>query len=530
MLNLKVQLEKHNNIFLTNNEFKKVINHLNKGSVFEKAKTLRDKMQLTKDNGESIYLEFIQQEHWCQNRFQVTRQVTMEGSYKNKYDVTILVNELPLVQIELKRRGLGLKEAFNQTNRYQRHSYGAGVGLFQYIQIFIISNGENTKYYANNRKESYKQTFYWSDKQNKPIRQLSDFTQEFLEPCHMSKMVTKYIVLNEALKMLMVLRPYQYYAVEAIVERVKNSHKNGYIWHTTGSGKTLTSFKASQILKNIPKVNRVVFVVDRKDLDYQTQKEFDAFSKGSVDATEDSRTELDIEVEDTCNELVEGIDKKELLESDDRLEKIVDYIIAHHDRKTHSKQFTAMLCVSSVDCLIKYYELFKKKNHNLNIATIFSYTANEDDKDANGMIEEEELAIADKPSGKGINKHTRDKLEDFIGDYNKMFNAKFTTKDSQSFYNYYNDISKKVKNRQIDILLVVNMFLTGFDSKTLNTLYADKNLKYHGLILMISPKPLKSTGAKKKSKQLRRFVSRRIWCLINSGKYWIITFSPSVNH
>ncbi|MCF8363148.1 MAG: hypothetical protein K9G70_11050 [Prolixibacteraceae bacterium] len=182
LLNLKGQLEKHNKITLNDNEFKRVINHLNKGNVFEKAKTLRDKMQLTKDDGESIYIEFIQQEHWCQNQFQVTNQVNMEGTYKNRYDVTILVNGLPLVQIELKRRGLGLKEAFNQTNRYQKHSYGAGAGLFQYIQLFVISNGENTKYFANNKRESFKQTFYWSDKNNQTIRQLSEFTQEFLEP------------------------------------------------------------------------------------------------------------------------------------------------------------------------------------------------------------------------------------------------------------------------------------------------------------------------------------------------------------
>jgi type I restriction enzyme R subunit len=616
LLNLKSQLEKHNKITLNDNEFKRVINHLNKGNVFEKAKTLRDKMQLTKDDGESIYIEFIQQEHWCQNQFQVTNQVNMEGTYKNRYDVTILVNGLPLVQIELKRRGLGLKEAFNQTNRYQKHSYGAGAGLFQYIQLFVISNGENTKYFANNKRESFKQTFYWSDKNNQTIRQLSEFTREFLEPCHMSKMVTKYVVLNEAFKVLMVLRPYQYFAVEAIIDRVKNTRKNGYIWHTTGSGKTLTSFKASQILKNIPKVDRVMFVVDRKDLDYQTQKEFDAFSKGSVDATDntnmlvrqfedntqlivttiqklnnainsrykgrmeahkneriififdechrsqfgethsriksfftnaqmfgftgtpifadnavknalgkrttkelfdeclhkyvitdairdenvlkfsieyvgkyhqkdDAKTELDIEVED--------IDTKELLESDERLDKIADYIIANHNRKTHGKDFTAMFCVSSVDMLIRYYELFKQKHvegkHNLNIATIFSYTANEDDKDANGMIEEEELSIAAEPKVMYLtkeHKHTRDKLEEFIGDYNQAYNTKFTTKDSQSFYNYYNDIARKVKSREIDILLVVNMFLTGFDSKTLSTLYVDKNLKYHGLIQAFS--------------------------------------------
>ena len=614
LANLKAQLEKHNNIRLSDKEFAQVINHLNKGNVFEKAKILRDKMQYNKDNGEKAYLEFINQEHWCQNQYQVTQQVTMEGSYKNRYDVTLLINGLPLVQMELKRRGLELKEAFNQVNRYQRHSYWGASGLFQYIQVFVISNGVNTKYYANNRHQSFKQTFYWSDVNNKTITRLEPFSREFLEPCHISKIITKYIVLNEARKILMVLRPYQFYATEAIIERVKTTTKNGYIWHTTGSGKTLTSFKASQVLMKLPQVHKVVFVVDRKDLDYQTVKEFDSFSKGSVDASDntrtlvkqfadntqlivttiqklntaiknkrylekmeplrdkrmififdechrsqfgetharikdffqnsqmfgftgtpifaenavrnelgkrttkelfhdclhkyvitdairdenvlkfsieyvgryrekaDSRNEIDIEVED--------IDTKELLDSPQRLEKIVDYIIANHDRKTHSKLFTAMFCVSSVETLIKYYDLFKaKKNeggHHLKLATIFSYVANEDDKDATGFIPEE-LSIAREPEVLyGLHKHNREKLDEFITDYNEQFNTKFSTKNSQSFYNYYNDIAKKVKNREVDILLVVNMFLTGFDSPALNSLYVDKSLKYHGLIQAFS--------------------------------------------
>jgi len=261
LLNLKQQIERHNQVQLTDKEFFQVLNHLDKGNVFEKARILRDRMQLTKENGESVYLEFINQDQWCKNTFQVTRQVTIEGKYKNRYDVTILINGLPLVQIELKRRGLELKEAFNQVNRYQRHSFAASHGLFQYVQIFVISNGVNTKYYANNRHQSFKQTFFWSDEENKIITQLEAFTNEFLEPCHMAKMITKYIVLNETYKILMVLRPYQYYAAEAIIERVKNTNKNAYIWHTTGSGKTLTSFKASQVIMNLPQVHKVVFVV-----------------------------------------------------------------------------------------------------------------------------------------------------------------------------------------------------------------------------------------------------------------------------
>jgi len=608
--NLKQQLEKHNNIQFSKAEFEKVLNILSKGSVFDKAKTLREKQHLVRDNGDNLYFEFINSEHWCQNQFQVTHQITVEGTYKNRYDVTLLINGLPLVQIELKRRGLELKEAFNQINRYQRHSFGANSALFQYLQIFVISNGVNTKYYANNRHQSFKQTFYWTDKENKRLTNiLNGFTSEFLEPCHISKMICKYIVLNETNKILMVLRPYQFYAVESLIARVKNSNKNGYIWHTTGSGKTLTSFKASQILMNLPQVKKVVFVVDRKDLDYQTNKEFNSFSKGCIDGTDNTKqlvqqfsddtklivttiqklntaiskkqylskmeklqderivfifdechrsqfgethnrikaffnniqlfgftgtpifadnavknelgkrtttelfgeclhkyvitdaikdenvlkfsveyvgrykrketaTEIDIEVED--------IDTKELMESPKRLEKITDYIIANHNRKTHNRDFTAMFCVSSVETLIKYYDIFQRKkeegNHNIRIATIFSYATNEDDADANGFLPEE-LSVVEEPRALyGLQAHSREKLDEFIGHYNQMFETKFSTKDSESFYNYYNDISKKVKERKIDILLVVNMFLTGFDSQTLNTMYVDKNLKYHGLI------------------------------------------------
>jgi type I restriction enzyme, R subunit len=464
----------------------------------------------------------------------------------------------------------------------------------------------NTKYYANNRKQSFKQTFFWADETNANITKLESFADAFLEPCHIAKMITRYIVLNETDKMLMALRPYQYYATEAIIDRVKNTDKNGYIWHTTGSGKTLTSFKTSQILTRMPEVDKVVFVVDRKDLDYQTTKEFNSFSKGSIDGTDNTgalvkqllgepklivttiqklntaiskdrylaemvpiqgkkiififdechrsqfgdthkrivkfftnkqmfgftgtpilaennnggkttkdlfedclhkyvitdairdenvlrfsveyvgkykqkdgvNTNLDIEVED--------IDTKELLEDPKRLGKITDYIIAQHNIKTHNRYFTGMFCVNSVETLIKYYELFRdRKNaglHDLRIATIFSYGANEDDKDANGIIDDINLDI---PANE-VNTYSRDKLEEFIGDYNTMYGTAFSTKDSTLFYNYYNDIAKKVKERQIDILLVVNMFLTGFDSKTLNTLYVDKNLKYHGLVQAFS--------------------------------------------
>jgi type I restriction enzyme R subunit len=619
LANLKTQLEKHNGIKFTQKEFERVLNILSKGNVFDKAKTLREKQHIVKDNGESQYFDFIEQENWCLNQFQVTNQVSQEGSYKNRYDVTILINGLPLVQIELKRRGIELKEAFNQINRYQRHSFGTSIGLFQFVQIFIISNGVNTKYYANNKYQSFKQTFFWSHTDNRTITQLEQFTFGFLDTCHVSKMICKYIVLSEANKILMVLRPYQYYAVEALIDRVKNTNKNGYIWHTTGSGKTLTSFKASQILMNLPQVKKVVFVVDRKDLDYQTTKEFNSFSKGSIDGTNNTQalvkqfsddtklivttiqklnsaisknqylsrmeklkeerivfifdechrsqfgethkkirsffnniqlfgftgtpiftdnavqnelgkhtttelfgdclhkyvitdaikdenvlkfsveyvgryrrketaTEIDIEVED--------IDVKELMESPLRLGKITDYILANHSRKTYNGAFTAMFCVSSIETLIKYYELFKAKKeagkHDLRVVTIFSYAANEDDKDANGSIPEELSVVEDTPRALwGLQAHSREKLDEYIVHYNQMFGTSFSTKDSESFYNYYNDISKRIKDREridaqdkdrIDILLVVNMFLTGFDVKKVNTMYVDKNLKYHGLI------------------------------------------------
>jgi type I restriction enzyme R subunit len=288
LANLKAQTERHNKTTLDDVEFTRILNYLNKGNVFEKAKTLRDKYALTRADGTTKYIEFIDSEHWCQNLFQVTHQVTIEGSYTNRYDVTILINGLPLVQIELKRRGLELKEAFNQTLRYKRHSYGAKSALFNYIQIFVISNGVNTKYYANTKLEAmnFKQVFFWADRENNNITNLNEFTDVFLEPCHISKMICKYVVLAEVTKSLMILRPYQYHATEAIIDRVVNTNKNGYIWHTTGSGKTLTSFKTAQILMKLPNVHKVVFVVDRKDLDYQTNKEFNSFSAGSVDGTD----------------------------------------------------------------------------------------------------------------------------------------------------------------------------------------------------------------------------------------------------
>ena len=615
LANFKHQLEIHNNIKLSDNEFEIVLNRLNTGDVFERAGILRDKpFPIKRDNGEVVRIRFINSDDWCLNEFQVTNQISIQGKRKNRYDVTILINGLPLVQIELKRRGAELKVAFHQINRYQHDSYDAGAGLFQYVQLFIISNGVNTKYFSNNKQQSFQQTFFWTDKLNNRLSDLHEFSAEFLKPCHVAKMITHYMVLTQE-RIIKVLRPYQFYATEALVDTVKNSSDNAYIWHTTGSGKTLTSFKASQIIRDMPKVHKVVFVVDRKDLDFQTAREFNGFAEGSVDATtnthnlikqlNDDGTKLILTtiqklnnaimkehylskvthlkdkkfvfIFDEChrsqfgdthqniknffsnaqmfgftgtpiladnasgnktteslfgkclhkyvivdaikdenvlrfaaeyvgkytrknsaNELdiatdvdikVEAIDTKALLDSQPRLEKITDYILLHHAHKTKTPDFTAMFCVSSVQTLIKYYELFKQKQLDavkpLKIATIFSYAANEEDPNANsltsGLIPEESPI----PEG-AINPYSRDKLDEFIDDYNLMFGTKYSTKDSQTYYNYYQDIAQRVRKGEIDILLVVNMFLTGFDSPRLNTLYVDKNLKFHGLIQAFS--------------------------------------------
>jgi type I restriction enzyme R subunit len=615
LVNLKKQLEKHNNKVFSDSDFKQILNHLSKSNnIFEKGLLLRDKFAFKNDNNELVYVEFINMDFWCQNEYQVTNQITVEGTYKNRYDVTILINGLPLVQIELKKTGIELKEAYNQINRYQKHSFSSNTGLFNFVQLFVISNGVNTKYFSNfgNKKPDFKQTFYWTDDNNKRISKLEDFANTFLEKCHLSKMITKYIVLHDTDKMLMVLRPYQFFAVERIIDKVKNSNHNGYIWHTTGSGKTLTSFKASQILSQLPKVDKVVFCVDRQDLDYQTAKEFNAFKPDCIDPTKntknlvrqfnDSNNKLIVttiqklynaitkehhlktmndlkdkkivfifdechrsqfgdthkkithyfnnyqmfgftgtpifadnaiskskenqttaslfgtrlhqyvitdaikdenvlrfsveyvgkyrEKENSQNEIdieVEAIDTKELMESPQRIEKIANYIIQQHPIKTQNKTFTAMFCLSSVEVLIKYYDLFQKLKqegkHNLQLATIFSFGANDDMiNDIEDFDSKDFNQVAESTDNEYNVQHKRDKLERYIAQYNTDFGTKYHTKDSEVYYNYYKDIAQRVKNKQIDILFVVNMFLTGFDSKTLNTLYVDKNLKHHGLI------------------------------------------------
>ena len=596
-VNLKSQLEIFNKTTFSDSEFEKIKNHLNKGDRFQKAKTLRDRFVLTRDNNKEEWIRFFNTDQWCQNEYQVTNQITQVGTYENRYDITLLINGLPLVQIELKRRGMEMKEAFNQINRYQKHSFTGT--LFEYVQIFIISNGVNTKYFSNNPKQSFEQTFYWTDVDNRKITRLDEFANVFLEKCAISEMIAQYIVLAEADQIPMVLRPYQYFAVRAIEERVLETNKNGYIWHATGSGKTLTSFKASQIISKIPEIKKVLFVVDRKDLDIQTLKEFKSFSKDSVDGTDNTNQlvkqlvdkdrklivttiqKLDIAVStekyikqfenlkkekvviifdechrsqfgqtnariksffeksqlfgftgtpifaennisgvttadvfeeclhkyiitnaisdnnvlgfsveyvgkykqkypDTLNAdifsdaMVEGINTKEVLESDDRLNKISDYVLADWKRKTKNGKFNALFAVSGVEVLKKYYQILKtKKPENFSLATIFTYQANEDE--SSDMLDADIFAN----EGKIINQHSRDFLEDCIRDYNRLYSTNFST---DRFYDYYKDLQKRIKNKEVDLVLVVNIFLTGFDSKRLNTLYVDKNLRYHGLI------------------------------------------------
>jgi len=595
--NLKTQLEKFNQTTFSENEFSRILNHLNKGDRFQKAKTLRDRFALARDDESTFWVRFFNMDQWCKNEYQVAHQITQFGSYENRYDVTLLVNGLPLVQIELKRRGMEMKEAFNQIQRYHRHSFTGT--LFEYVQIFVISNGVNTKYFSNNPTQSFEQTFYWTNEKNDKITNLDEFASVFLEKCMASKMIAEYIVLAEYPKIPMVLRPYQYYAVKAIEERVLDSDKNGYIWHTTGSGKTLTSFKTSQILSRIPEVKKVLFVVDRKDLDIQTTKEFNSFSAGSVDGTDYTRNlvaqlkdknrklivttiqKLDIaigrehyikqfeylvdekvviifdechrgqfgqthariksffkkaqlfgftgtpifaennvggvttvDVFDEClhryiitnaisdnNVLgfaveyvgkykqkdddtidkdifadahVEGIDTREVLESPERLEKITDYVLADWKRKTKMGKFNALFAVSSIDILKKYYALFNnKKSDDFKMAAIFTFHANEDQ--SGDMLDIDVFASEGQP----IDQHSRDFLESCIKDYNQLYSTNFST---DRFYDYYRDLQKRIKDKQVDLVLVVNIFLTGFDSPRLNTLYVDKNLRYHGLI------------------------------------------------
>ncbi len=584
--NFREQVNKHNKIELkgknlSDKEFERLMVKISGKGVFQSAKELRQKQDIQRDDGTIIYIELFNTKDWCKNTFQVTHQTTVEGKYTNRYDVTILINGLPLVQVELKRRGIDMKEAFNQIKRYKRHSY---FGLYKFIQLFVISNGVDTKYFANGDQElNYGFTFYWTDVNNERITNLEQFCLFFLDRCHIGKMIARYMIINETEKMLMVMRPYQVYAVENIVSRALDTSNNGYVWHTTGSGKTITSFKTSQILALEPSINQVFFLVDRKDLDKQTLDEFNKFDPGCVDMTnqtdkliqqikdstkpliittiqkmanacsnpkyasvmekykdlktvfiidechrsqfgdmhrqisrtfskaqyfgftgtprfkenpsQDGRSTADIFekclhtylIKDAIKDenvlgfsvdymkfvewsgkteediMVEGIDTDEVFMADERIGIIAQDIINHHNVKTRDRKYNALFTVSSIPLLIKYYETFKSIKHDLKIGAIFTYGANEDlDKNP---------------------EHSREALDRIIKDYNKMYKTNFS---SHTFDSYFRDICKKIKNTEIDIVIVVNMLLTGFDAKRLNTLYVDKSLKYHDLIQAFS--------------------------------------------
>ena len=584
--NFRKQVNRHNKIELngkdlSDKEFERLMVKISGKGVFQSAKELRQKQDIQRHDGTIVYIELFNTKDWCKNIFQVTHQTTVEGKYTNRYDVTILINGLPLVQLELKRRGMDMKEAFNQIKRYKRHSY---FGLYKFIQLFVISNGVDTKYFANGDQElNYGFTFYWTDINNDRITNLEQFCLFFLDRCHIGKMIARYMIINETEKILMVMRPYQVYAVENIVSRALDTSNNGYVWHTTGSGKTITSFKTSQILSLEPSINQVFFLVDRKDLDKQTLDEFNKFDPGCVDMTnqtdklieqikdstkpliittiqkmanacsnpkyasvmekykdlktifiidechrsqfgdmhrqisktfskaqyfgftgtprfkenpsQDGRSTADIFekclhtylIKDAINDgnvlgfsvdyikfieyngkteediMVEGIDTEEVFMADERVTLIAQDIINHHNIKTRDRKYNALLTVSSIPLLIKYYETFKKLKHDLKIGAIFTYGANEDlDKNP---------------------EHSREALERCMEDYNKTFKTNFST---HTFDAYFRDICKRIKNTEIDIVIVVNMLLTGFDAKRLSTLYVDKPLKYHDLIQAFS--------------------------------------------
>ena len=584
--NFKRQLEKHNakklaeigRTAFTDKEFEKICIYLEGGTLFEKSKKLRDLFPMeTEDGQHRIWVEFLNKNRWCQNEFQVSNQITMEGRKTCRYDVTILINGLPLVQIELKKRGVELKQAYNQVQRYQKTSFR---GLFDYIQLFVISNGVNTRYFANNPNCGYKFTFNWTLPNNEPVNDLSQFAAHFFDKCTLGKMISKYIVLHEGDKCLMVLRPYQYYAVEKILDRVQNTNKNGYIWHTTGAGKTLTSFKAAQLVAELDGIDKVLFVVDRHDLDTQTKSEYEAFEPGAVDGTDDTyelvkRLNSDKKIilttiqklntaikKDFYNKRIQDLrDKKFVMifdechrshfgechrnivnffrnlqifgftgtpifpenakqdittfevfgeclhkymikdaiadenvlgflveyyhgkldaneQSDIRMKTIAEFIVNNFRKSTFDGEFNALFAVQSVPMLLKYYKIFKDLQPDIKIAAIFTYAPNVSQDDAKTGMNQ----------GFETDSVQADELQSIMDDYNAHFGTAFTT---DNFGAYYDDINERMKKRKtgmepIDLLLVVGMFLTGFDAKKLNTLYVDKNLEYHGLLQAFS--------------------------------------------
>ena len=653
ILNLRRQLEKLNNYHFTDGEwdyfFTKVIANKN-DYIIEKTRLIQEdyKQELTLDSGEKRNIYLIDKNNIHKNSVQVLNQyVNNDGNYDNRYDVTILVNGLPLIHVELKKRGVDLREAFNQIERYQRDSFWAGSGLYNFVQIFVISNGTLTKYYSNTTREfhinnqkkkksnSFEFTSYWADQKNNGITDLIDFAKTFFTKYTLLNILTKYCVFTSE-EELLVMRPYQIVATEKILNRITIAYNNkfygkinagGYIWHTTGSGKTLTSFKTSQLASKLDFIDKVLFVVDRKDLDYQTMKEYDRFKEGAANSNtstkvleeqlndpnakiiittiqklsqfikknadsevfnkhvvfifdechrsqfgemhksiikkfnkyyifgftgtpifpENARTikgisetteqvfgerlhtytivnaiadknvlpfryeyigRVDVS-DDIKDEKVYSIDEEKLFDNQLRISLITEYIIEHFSTKTKTSEsyvystldnvievakrqdteeikskkningFNSIFAVSSIKMAKEYYTEFKKalalKNSNLKVALIYSYGVNGED----GVIDE------NSESTEALSTDDRTFLDNAIKDYNKMFGTSYDT-SSERFQNYYKDVSLRMKNREIDILIVANMFLTGFDAKTLNTLWVDKNLKWHGLIQAFS--------------------------------------------
>lgn len=646
IVNLRLQLEKLNDYTFTDNEWDKFFNSTLANpnqSIVEKTVTIQEDYikNLSLDDGSIKNIYLIKKDNIHDNNLQVINQyATDDGQRSNRYDVTVLVNGLPLVHIELKRRGVAIQEAFNQINRYNRESFWASSGLFEYVQIFIISNGTHTKYYSNTTRaqhikdsnqgsikggkrtsNSFEFTSWWADATNRPITDLMDFGKTFFAKHTILNILTRYCVFTTD-KLLLVMRPYQIVATERILNRIEVStnykklgtvEAGGYIWHTTGSGKTLTSFKTAQLVSKLVDIEKVVFVVDRKDLDYQTMREYDKFEKGAansntstailtkqlsnpnariivttiqkldrfisrngehaifdghvvlifdechrsqfgdmhaaitkafknyhlfgftgtpifainsssggrpdfkttqqafgdklhtytiVDAIADKNVlpfKVDYistvrEAEDIEDKKVNDIDREAILSAPERISNIVKYIREHFDQKTKRNSyykikdrrlagFNSIFAVSSIEVAKRYYLEFKKQldglpsDKQLKVATIYSFGVNDEDLD--GMIDE------NSEDTSGLDVSSRDFLESAITDYNKIFGTSYDT-SSDKFQNYYKDVSERVKNREIDILIVVNMFLTGFDATTLNTLWVDKNLRLHGLLQAFS--------------------------------------------
>jgi len=639
LANLKIQIEKLNKVEFTDTEWERFFTESissEKDGVIEKTRRFQEDhiRVLKRDNGESKNIYLIDKQYIHNNSVQVLNQYEAEGVRKNRYDVTVLVNGLPLVHIELKRRGVDIREAFNQINRYQHDSFWAGSGLYQYIQIFVISNGTYTKYYSNTVRDqhikeasgntrvkktsnSYEFTSWWADANNKPIYDLISFGKTFFAKHSLLNILTKYCVFTSD-QMLLTMRPYQIVATERILQKIVMSENQktlgtidagGYVWHTTGSGKTLTSFKTAQIASKMPSVDKVLFVVDRKDLDYQTMKEYNRFQEGAANAS-NSTKQLQERLEDPSAKIiittiqklskfialnpnhavqdkrvvlifdechrsqfgdmhssikkafsnynlfgftgtpifaansssgnnpnlrtteqafgvklhnytivdaitdknvlpfrvdyvntfkkseklvdrdVSAIDTEKALLAPERITKIAEYILEHFDQKTRRNEaytlsnkrvsgFNSLMATASIDAAKRYYAIFKElqkdksSDSQLKIGIIYSFAPNEDEE--GGLLPEEEFEASN------LDASSRNFLEEAIKDYNAMFSMNFDT-SSDGFQAYYKDLSEKLKKREIDLVIVVNMFLTGFDSTTLNTLWVDKNLRLHGLL------------------------------------------------